>query len=214
MWLSSLSSCLPCYLFGWGKNWSSRRQLEFGAATLLTESVKGGCQIQELPLAAAETRLSCGRSQRLMGLSMCASERAANCYHSPWNRFGPSQLAPSQTMSEHSLGTSMGLGLFLISCVDEAILGFGFFFGAGEKGGKSLAPCMWAVPRMLSCIRSAKGYLNCLFTHINVTIAFVAEVLLYYIVVTKIWETISRRITIALQRQHVWQFQVHNLPWN
>lgn len=141
VWLSSLSSCLPCYLFAWGKNRSSRRQLEFGAATLLTESVKGGCQIQELPLAAAETRLSCGRSQRLMGLSMCASERAANCYHSPWNRFGPGQLAPSQTMSEHSLGTSMGLGLFLISCVDEAILGFGLFFwsrGEGEKEFSSM----------------------------------------------------------------------------
>ena len=38
-------------------------------------------------------------------------------------------------MSEHRLGTSVGLGLFLISCVDEAILGFGlFFWNRGEEG--------------------------------------------------------------------------------
>lgn len=54
-------------------------QLELGAAALLTESIKGRCQNQELPLAAAGTGLSCARSQGLMGLSMCASERAANC---------------------------------------------------------------------------------------------------------------------------------------
>lgn len=78
-------------------------------------------------MAAAGTGWSCVRS-RLMGLSMCTSGRAANCLHSPWNRFDPDQLAPSQTMSEHSLGMSMGLGLFLISRVDEAILGFGLVF--------------------------------------------------------------------------------------
>lgn len=38
-------------------------------------------------------------------------------------------------MSEHSLGTSVGLGLFLISRVDEAILGFGLgFWSRGEEG--------------------------------------------------------------------------------
>lgn len=58
---------------------SSMGQLELGAATLLTASIKGRCQNQELPLAAGGTGLSCARSQRLMGLSMCASERAANC---------------------------------------------------------------------------------------------------------------------------------------
>lgn len=37
-------------------------------------------------------------------------------------------------MSEHSLGMSMGLGLFLISLVDEAFLGFGLFFlSSGEE---------------------------------------------------------------------------------
>lgn len=35
------------------------------------------------------------------------------------------------------------------------------------------------MPRKLSCIRGTKGSLDCLFTNINVTIAFVAEVLLY-----------------------------------
>lgn len=37
-------------------------------------------------------------------------------------------------MSEHSLGTSVRLGLFLISSVDEAILGFGLcFWSWGEE---------------------------------------------------------------------------------
>lgn len=35
------------------------------------------------------------------------------------------------------------------------------------------------MPRKLSCIRGMKGSLDCLFTNINVTIAFVAEVLLH-----------------------------------
>lgn len=62
-----------------GKGQGSTGQLKLRAVTLLTESVRGRCQNQELPLAAAETGLSCARSLCLMGLSMCASERAANC---------------------------------------------------------------------------------------------------------------------------------------
>jgi len=38
-------------------------------------------------------------------------------------------------MSERSLGTGLGLGLFLISRVDEAVLGFElFFWSRGEEG--------------------------------------------------------------------------------
>jgi len=43
-------------------------------------------------------------------------------------------------MSEHSLGTSVDQGLFLISSVDEASLGFGLCFWSRGEEEKEFSP--------------------------------------------------------------------------